>query len=154
MPAYYLDSSGLVKRYIREVGTGWVRQVCATGTLGTVHIAQIAGVETVAAITRRVRQRTTSARDGAAAIAALKHQLISDYTIVGITDALLQQAIDLVEKHGLRGYDAVQLASALQVQALRQASSLSAIVFISADTNLNAAATAEGLAVDDPNAHP
>ena len=151
MPAYYLDSSGLVKRYIREVGTGWVRQGCATGTLG---IAQIAGVETVAAITRRIRQRTTSARDGAAAIAALKHQLISDYTVVGITDALLQQAMDLVEKHGLRGYDAVQLASALQVEALHQTSGLPALVFVSAGTNLNTAATAEGLAVDNPNPHP
>jgi len=40
------------------------------------------------------------------------------------------------------------------VEALRRARGLPAIVFVSADNNLNAAATAEGLAVDDPNAHP
>lgn len=154
MPAHFLDSSGLVKRYIREAGTGWVRHVCATAASGGLYIAQIAGVETVAAIARRVRQGTTTPGDGAAAITALKHQLISDYTTVAITDSLLQRAMDLSEKHGLRGYDAVQLASALQVMALRHASGLSPLVFVSADNNLNAAATAGGLAVDDPNAHP
>jgi len=154
MPAHFLDSSGLVKRYIREAGTGWVRYVCATAALDGLYIAQIAGVETVAAVARRVRQGATTPGDGAAAIATLKHQLISDYAIVGITDALLQRAMDLVEKHGLRGYDAVQLASALQVKALRQASGLSSLAFVSADAHLNAAAAAEGLAVDDPNAHP
>ena len=99
MSSYYLDSSGLVKRYISETGTGWVRQVCAAGTASSIYIAQIAGVETVAAITRRIRQGRATRRDGAAAIAALRHQLISDYTIVGVTDMLLWQAIDLVEKH-------------------------------------------------------
>ena len=153
MPAHFLDSSGLVKRYIRETGTGWVRHICASAPLGDLYIAQIAGVETVAAIARSVRQGTTSGGDGAAAIAVLKHQLISDYTIVGITDALLQQAMVLVEMHGLRGYDAVQLAFALQINALRQARGLSSLVFVSADNALNTAAAAEGLAVDNPNAH-
>jgi hypothetical protein len=36
----------------------------------------------------------------------------------------------------------------------RQASKLTPLTLLSADGELNAAATAEGLAVDDPNAHP
>jgi hypothetical protein len=34
------------------------------------------------------------------------------------------------------------------------AAGLSAVIFISADTELNAAAMAEGLTIEDPNSHP
>ncbi len=61
--------------------------------------------------------------------------------------------MQIADKYELRGYDAVQLASALEANRLRQNNSLSAITFISADNNLNSAATAEGLAVDNPNNH-
>lgn len=59
----------------------------------------------------------------------------------------------LADKYELRGYDAVQLASALEVNRLRIADGLSPIVFISADNNLNSAATTEGLTADNPNNH-
>jgi len=60
----------------------------------------------------------------------------------------------LAEAHGLRGYDAVQLAAALELNMLYKAGGLPPILFISADTQLNAAAITEGLLVDDPNTHP
>jgi uncharacterized protein len=56
--------------------------------------------------------------------------------------------------HALRAYDAVQLAVALHVNARHQGAGLGGVTLISADGDLNAAATAEGLAVDDPNTHP
>ncbi len=43
----------------------------------------------------------------------------------------------------------MQLAAALDTRAR-----LSALTLLSADADLNAAAQAEGLAVDDPNRHP
>jgi uncharacterized protein len=60
----------------------------------------------------------------------------------------------LVEIHALRGYDAVQLAAALEINSNRIASGFSAVTLISADAALNAAVVKEGLAVDDPNSHP
>jgi len=63
-------------------------------------------------------------------------------------------AISLVQNHGLRGYDAVQLAAALEVHADRMQLGLPPLVFCSADRALNKAALAEGLAVDNPNTHP
>ena len=50
-------------------------------------------------------------------------------------------------------YDAVQLAAALEVGRLHQAVGLGSVTLISADGELNIAATVEGLRVDDPNAH-
>ena len=50
-------------------------------------------------------------------------------------------------------YDAIQLAAALELQAVRSLVSLSAIVFVCADNKLNTAAAAEGLPVANPNTH-
>jgi uncharacterized protein len=55
--------------------------------------------------------------------------------------------------HRLRAYDAVQLAVALEVNRIHQMAG-SPVTLVSADRDLNAAATAEGLTVDDPNSHP
>jgi len=62
-------------------------------------------------------------------------------------------AMDLADRHALRGYDAVQLAVAMQVRA-RVVPRGTALLLVSADGELNAAAHAEGLLFEDPNAHP
>ena len=115
MPIYFLDSSGIVKRYVLETGSIWIRSICLSAPIGTLYIAAIAGVETVAAITRRVLQGTTASGEAVSAIANLKYQLVSDYVSVEFNDSLQRAAMDLAGKHVLRGCDAVQLASVLQV---------------------------------------
>jgi hypothetical protein len=60
----------------------------------------------------------------------------------------------LAQTHGLRGYDAVQLAAALEVNALCVASGLPTLTFVCADVELNAVATSEGLLVENPNNYP
>jgi predicted nucleic acid-binding protein len=67
---------------------------------------------------------------------------------------IVDRAMELAEKHRLRGYDATQLASALVVQAELVASGVSQFVFISADSNLNDVAQAENLPVQNPNDYP
>ena len=69
-----------------------------------------------------------------------------------MTEQLVNLAMTLAEGHGLRGYDSVQLAAALALQATREALDLSAVTFVCADDRLNAAAVAEGLSVENPNA--
>jgi predicted nucleic acid-binding protein len=153
MAVYFLDSSGVVKRYITEVGTAWVRQVCNPIAGNDIYTAQVTGAEAAAAIMRRVRQGGISAVDATVAIADLQAHLRSGYTAVYVTDGLVQRAIGLVQHYPLRGYDAIQLASALQVKAQCATLGIPSPFFVSADNDLNAAAAAEGLAVDDPNAH-
>ncbi len=55
------------------------------------------------------------------------------------------------KKYALRGYDAVQLAAALETEKERIALGLSSLILLSADTDLNDSAIAECLTVDDPN---
>ena len=56
--------------------------------------------------------------------------------------------------HALRAYDAVQLAVALEVNRIYQAAGSGSVILVSADRDLNVAATAEGLLVENPNSHP
>jgi predicted nucleic acid-binding protein len=71
------------------------------------------------------------------------------YIFVDISARLIARAAMLARKHGLRGYDAVQLAAALETQG-----PITTLTLLSSDTELNAAATLEGLTVDNPNLHP
>ena len=117
MPVYFLDSSGVVKRYVIETGTAWVRQLCAPTVGNDIYIAQVTGAESAAAIMRRVRRGEVSATDAASLVADLQSHILTSYIPVVVTDGLVQTAINLVQRYPLRGYDAIQLASALQVKA-------------------------------------
>lgn len=70
------------------------------------------------------------------------------YQIIEPTEDIVLRAGLLVATHGLRGYDAVQLASALWLQM--RLSDPDALVFVCSDTNLSRAAKAERLTVADP----
>ena len=149
MAVYFLDTSAIVKRYILETGTAWI-QGLTDPAAGNVHcIARITRPETVAAITRRERDGQIAPADAITALTDFDQDFAQQYLIVAMSDALIDHAAILARTHGLRGYDAVQLAAALEVW-----SQIPSAVPISADGELNAAATAEGMAVDDPNAHP
>ena len=71
-----------------------------------------------------------------------------------MTAKLVAAAMKLARSHALRGYDAVQLASAIEVHQARVAAGASPLTIISADEPLNTAAVAEGLLVENPNNHP
>lgn len=153
MARRFFETSALVKRYVRETGTSWVERLLVPPLHPTLYIPQITGVGTIAAITLRTRRGDTTWQEAAAAIASFRRDYAHVYLLAQVTNSLVAVAMDLAEKHALRGYGAVQLSSALQVQSERQAYDLSSPIFLSADNALNAAAAAAGLAVDNPNYH-
>ena len=117
------------------------------------YVARITGAELIAAITRRQRRGATTATNATAAIVAFRTDFSRAYLPLDITPSVVIQAMDIAKRHGLRGYDAVQLACALFLRDQCRLSSLPDPQIITADTELNAAALAEGLTVDDPNNH-
>ena len=74
--------------------------------------------------------------------------------MIEVTESVGDTAMRLAESYALRGYDAVQLAAALELQAVRASFGLPAIIFVSADHRLNATASTEGLPVENPNDYP
>lgn len=153
MSAFFLDSSALVKRYVQEAGTAWVRQRTGPEADHDPYVALIAGAEGVAALMRQQRTGALDSEDAAAALAAFRREFAGLYHVVAINGPVIEKAMGLAEAHPLRGYDAVQLATALHVQRWRAVVGLDPLTFVSADTTLNAAADGEGLAVEDPNQH-
>lgn len=151
MPAYFLDSSALAKRYVAETGTAWVQSLLEPAAGNSVYVARITLVELVSAVSRRKRNGDLGPGAADAALADVRADFASGYQVLEVTAALIGQAEALAEKHALRGYDAVQLAAALQVSAAYVAAGQSPVALVSADIDLNTAGLAEGLMVIDPN---
>jgi uncharacterized protein len=151
MTVYFLDSSALVKRYISEIGSVWVLELFNPAFGNEVFIAAVSGVEIVAAIARRSRGGSISVTDATTVCNQLRSDLQTEYQIIEITESVIDAGMILAQKHGLRGYDAIQLAASCAVNRLCLAHNLPSIIFVSADKELNIAASMEGLVVENPN---
>ena len=149
MAAFFLDTSTVLKRYVQETGTAWVQALAAPTVRHSLFVVRITLAETVAAITRRERDGSIAPQDAATAVADFQLDFAHQYRVVEVSAGLVAQAATLARRHALRGYDAVQLAAALEIHATD-----SSLTLLSADAELNTAATAEGLSVEDPNSHP
>lgn len=154
MSHYFLDSSALIKLYVAETGTSWMRSIAAPVTVNQIFIAQITPVEIVSGVMRRQREDALSRRGARALRLLIDRHVQRDYFVVELTTRIVQRAENLLEAHALRAYDAIQLASALETNSGLLDAEMSPLAFVSADTRLLAAAALEGLATDDPNAHP
>lgn len=155
MSVFYLDTSALVKRYVRETGTDWIRALSDSGAGNTILLAEIGMVEAAAAIAANHRsQHGISLQERDIAVRLLLHHCAAEYELVPVNRAIVDRALLLTQTHRLRGYDAVHLASALVTTAALLGSGASSLRFVAADRDLGEAAVREGLAVDDPEAHP
>jgi predicted nucleic acid-binding protein len=67
---------------------------------------------------------------------------------------IAEAAGDLVVRHPLRAYDAIQLASVLRAQSDLGLIEGPPVVFVAADDRLMDAAQAEGLQTANPHHHP
>jgi len=132
----FLDTSALVKLLVEEEHSRTVRDAAeASSVLVASHLAL---VETHATLTRMRRGGRVDA-DAAERLAAGFEELWVDVAVVPIVDRVVVRAAALARRHGLRGYDAMQLAAALDVR------DLPALRFASFDVELDAAAAREGL---------
>lgn len=154
MGAYFIDSGALVKRYVNEGGTAWVRALTRHSPTTVIYIAHITAVEVTCAIARRRKGKTITTAKASSILHRFRMHLAGRYFAIEVTPTLLTGAMRLGNTHSLRAYDAVQLASAIEVNCRYHTAGVSPVTLVSADAGLNAAARAEGLPVEDPNDHP
>lgn len=109
----YLDASALVKRYVAEAGSAEVgaaiSQAVVSGT------ALVSRAEVAAALGKAVRVDALTHEEALSALQVFRNDWV-DLVRVQVTEMLMARADLLAWDHGLRGYDAVQLASALAWQ--------------------------------------
>lgn len=155
MSSYYFDASALTKRYLSELGSPWAHNLIEPDAGQTIWIAELTEVEVASALAAGHRApRGISRRVRDAAIALLADHCSTEYQLVTLDRPILDSALNLTQRHRLRAYDAIQLATALATAAILHAAGLPTLTFVAADTDLTAAARAEGLPADDPNHHP
>ena len=76
------------------------------------------------------------------------------FVLLPVDRLVIDRAVELTQWHRLRGYDAVQLATALVTTETMQMQNLSAPIFVAADRDLLTPAGAEHLSVENPLNHP
>jgi predicted nucleic acid-binding protein len=151
---YFLDSSALVKRYVTETGSSWIRALTDPDAHNPLIIARITWVEVLSALARRQREGSLASDGVVQAIHTFRYDLNTQYQVSELDPAVAEAAGELVIRHPLRAYDAVQLASALRVQSDLSRTESPALTFLTADDRLIAIAQTEGLLTDNPSHHP
>lgn len=154
MPFYQFDASGLVKRYVDETGSNWVRTLVDPAQDNLISIAEVTRAEVASALARRTREGAITLDERDELLMTFQAHCATQYRLAPTEHAVVNLAVDLTQRHPLRAYDAVQLATALVVNNSLVTHALPPLVFVSADDGLLAAVQAEGLAVDNPNCHP
>ena len=113
MALYYFDASALVKYYVTEPGSIWIRQLidAQDSATGQPHhiilLAEITRVEVAAglAVIERIGRIRKAARDHA--YRRFISQLIHRYAIIPLVAEDFENAAYLTQYHPLKAYDAV-----------------------------------------------
>ena len=154
MSAYFFESSAYVKRFASEHGSRFVLDLLRPSAKNRLYAARITEVEVCAALIRRQKGKTLSADQTVRALRRLRREFPLRFTHIAINEAVIVEALRLAKTYSLRGYDAVQLAAALEANGERMKRGLVPLTLVSADTELNDAAQPEGLTVENPNSYP
>ena len=109
----YFDASALVKRHVDERGSRAAIEFAARAEV--VATSFISRAEVAATLAKAVRAKLLEAADARAAQRAFAIEW-PDIARIPVTEALVSRAETLAWEYGLRGYDAVQLASAVLFQ--------------------------------------
>jgi predicted nucleic acid-binding protein len=149
MGLIFADSSALVKRYIAEQGSAWVRAWIEPEHGNTIIVAEVAIPEVISTLARLQWQSLISVRAFVRFRARFELAVEREYFVIPIATPLLRMASERVVRHPLHTLDALHLAAAQEASQHFPQPPL----FVSAVRRLLAAATAEGFATDDPNSH-
>lgn len=154
MVVYFLDSSAVVKRYLTEAGSAWVKAITDPTAGNESWVSALAGVEVLAALYRKVRTGALPLPQARRLDLVFRADLNTAFRVIPPGLPIRRAAMGLVAAYPLRAYDAMQLATALSLRSQNVSLAVQVPTFVSADQNLTRAATLEGLPTDDPNLHP
>ena len=151
MALYFFDSSALVKRYVHEPGSVWVRETTASASGHLIHLSLLTTVEIASAFARRQREGHLSAPERDRLFGTFLVDCARSYLLLRIEEDIIQRAVSLVRHYPLRAADAIQLATAIQLSQALQEAQLGPAIVVSADDRILEAAPHEGLPIENPN---
>lgn len=140
----FADTSAVVKLYAVEHGSDVM-----LGVTGPIMVSQLTRVEVPAALWRKQRMGELGVEDTRILVSAFEADYFgvpegpSRFVPVTVAAQVLEEAVRLTAVHGLRAYDAVQLASGKAIRSLHPGCS----AFAAFDKNLRGAAAMEGFSL-------
>ncbi len=149
MALYYLETSALVKLYVQEPGTDRLLQLAANSAGNQFAVLAITGVEARSAIRRREREGDIDPKVALQILKQVQQHFEARFLLQAVTDTVLDNANEMIDRYALRAYDAVQLAGCL---TLKSTAGIDPPTFVCADQKLLEAARSELLVVLDPTA--
>lgn len=152
MSIFYFDTSALVKRYIEEQGSEWVKEVFSSEDKHIILLSEITIIEFAAALGKRERLGEITKLERKRGLKFFSQHCASQYKFEPIHQGVIHHATLLVNAYPLRTNDAIQLATAIQLKHIL-VSIKSFIIFVSADEALNKIAMTEKLKIENPNNH-
>jgi len=152
---FFLDTSAIIKRYRPEIGSAWVCALTDPTAGHTLILSEITLAEAAAALAAMQRASSgISRKERDDALDLFLGHCDTQYDLIAATRPIIDQAVELTQNYKLRGCDSIQLASALAASDARLAAGEAPLTFVAADNDLLAAASAAGLATENPNFHP
>lgn len=134
----YLDTSALARRYLPEGSSDLLKRLLRTQR--EIAVASITFAEVCAGVARAHRSRRISAAE----LDRILERIPTDFELFTIVEPKWRSVLavsELVRRHPLRGFDALQLASCMQLRRITPTE------LWAADGELIRAARAEGLKV-------
>lgn len=114
----YIDTSTLFKLYHEETGSKEIDDLFENNTIKKIYISEIAKIEFVSTVWKKIRMNEINETNGYAIIALFKYDL-AKFTVIKIDVEILELAEHLFSKFGMAGLrtlDSIQLASAISVK--------------------------------------
>jgi predicted nucleic acid-binding protein len=129
----FLDSSAFAKRFVDEVGSDKVEDICAQAS--ELGLSVICVPEIISALNRRRRERSLTATQYAEAKQRLLDD-VRDADIINLAVSVVGSSIGVLEESPVRAMDALHIACALEWGAQ---------LFVSSDKKQLSAARRAGL---------
>ena len=140
----YLDSSALVKRYVKEEGTESVEAIVTGSRM--MATSRLTYPEVISALTRKQRAGEIDAKPYERALAQFEQDW-KRVVVIEFLEEMLPEARAMIQKHALRAGGTVHLCAAMWTAR----SAKLKVQFVSSDRNLLRAAETEELEVVDPS---
>jgi uncharacterized protein len=151
MALYFFDSSALVKCYVHEQGSSWVREITASASGNLIHISLLTVAEIASALARRRREGNVSTSERDRLFGAFLVDSARMCLLLRVEEDVVQQAVTLMNRYLLRTADAIQVSTAMLLRQTLQEAQFGPVTVASADGRVLQAATQEGLPAENPN---
>lgn len=143
---FYLETSALVKLYVLEPGSERLLRLIGNSADSRFAVLALSPVEARSAIRRRERAGDIDRKTASLILDRMRQHLEARFLIQVLTNAVLDGALEIIDRYALRAYDAIQLAGCLALKTLGSDEP----TFVCADQQLLEAARSELLRVLDP----